>query len=146
LQSLGLLPAEGVADWLSRASIYALPARYEPFGLSALEAALSGCALVLGEIPSLREVWGDAALYVDPADHGALAATLNALSANSARCAELGAAAYAQAQRYRPANMGQGYWQLYSLLLADAAPQPAPVAAPANLFHQPTPHHRLRVR
>ncbi len=32
-----------------------LPARYEPFGLSVLEAALSGCALVLGDIPSLRE-------------------------------------------------------------------------------------------
>ena len=43
---------------MARASIYALPARYEPFGLSILEAALSGAALVLGDIPSLREVWG----------------------------------------------------------------------------------------
>ena len=34
-----------------------LPARYEPFGLSILEAALSGCALVLGDLPSLRELW-----------------------------------------------------------------------------------------
>ena len=41
---------EMLADWYSRASIYALPARYEPFGLSVLEAALSGCALVLGDI------------------------------------------------------------------------------------------------
>ena len=29
----------------------------------------SGCALVLGDLPSLREVWGDAALYVRPDDH-----------------------------------------------------------------------------
>ena len=35
----------------------------------ALEAALCGCALVLGDIPSLREVWGDAALFVAPDDH-----------------------------------------------------------------------------
>ena len=63
---LGRLSAGELADWYARAAIYALPARYEPFGLSALEAALSGCALVLGDIPSLREIWGDAALFVPP--------------------------------------------------------------------------------
>ena len=58
-----------------------LPARYEPFGLSVLEAALSGCALVLGDIASLREVWQDAALYVPPDDAGALTAALARLIA-----------------------------------------------------------------
>jgi glycosyltransferase involved in cell wall biosynthesis len=62
----GQLGEREVAGWLGRASIFVLPARYDPFGLSALEAALSGCALILGDIPSLREVWHDAALYVDP--------------------------------------------------------------------------------
>lgn len=66
LRRLGRLPATEIVQWLSRASIYALPARYEPFGLSILEAALSGCALVLGDIPSLRENWSDCALFVDP--------------------------------------------------------------------------------
>ena len=68
-----------LARKMAEASIYALPARYEPFGLSALEAALSGCALVLGDIPSLREIWGPAAIYV-PADDkvGALRAALDA--------------------------------------------------------------------
>ena len=65
-----------------RASIYAEPARYEPFGLAALEAARAGCALVLGDIPSLREVWGDAALYV------AAATTTTRSSGRSARCVE----------------------------------------------------------
>src|SRR4051812_8340607 len=63
---LGRLPFDHLAGWLRRASIFVLPARYEPFGLGPLEAALAGCALVLGDIPSLHEVWGDAALYVDP--------------------------------------------------------------------------------
>ena len=63
---LGQLPFQEVAMWLRRAAIFALPARYEPFGLSALEAGLAGCALVLGDIPSLREVWHDAALFVPP--------------------------------------------------------------------------------
>ncbi|HEX8331162.1 MAG TPA: glycosyltransferase family 4 protein, partial [Segetibacter sp.] len=51
---LGKLNTTEIARELSKASIYVLPAKYEPFGLSALEAALSGCALVLGDIDSLK--------------------------------------------------------------------------------------------
>ena len=46
----GQLTTAEVRNVINTASIYALPARYEPFGLSILEAALSGCALVLGDI------------------------------------------------------------------------------------------------
>jgi glycogen(starch) synthase len=49
-------------------SIYLATSIYEPFGLAPLEAALCGCAVVANDIPSLREVWGDAALYFDNAD------------------------------------------------------------------------------
>jgi glycogen(starch) synthase len=41
----------------SKASIFAGTSRYEPSGISILEAALSRCALVLNDIPSLRELW-----------------------------------------------------------------------------------------
>jgi hypothetical protein len=37
---------------------------------------MSGCALVLGDIASLREVWGPAARYVPPEDHEYLRETL----------------------------------------------------------------------
>jgi glycosyltransferase involved in cell wall biosynthesis len=79
VRALGELAPEALAHQLSRASIYALPARYEPFGQTVLEAALSGCALVLGDVRSLREVWGSAALYVPPDDHTALRETLLSL-------------------------------------------------------------------
>lgn len=79
VKCLGHLSRDELAGEMSRASIYALPARYEPFGLSALEAALSGCCLVLGEIPSLHEVWGSSALYVDPTSDLELAETLQRL-------------------------------------------------------------------
>ena len=65
---LGRLPAQLISGWYERAAIYALPARYEPFGLSVLEAASQGCALVLGDIASLRENWDDAAVFVPPDD------------------------------------------------------------------------------
>lgn len=79
VQLLGKLSAEHIAAHLSEAAVFALPARYEPFGLSALEAACCGCALVLGDIPSQREIWGDAALYVDVDDETALAHTISEL-------------------------------------------------------------------
>ncbi|MBA4136253.1 MAG: glycosyl transferase family 1 [Opitutus sp.] len=65
---LGPCSPARVRALLAQASIYALPARYEPFGLSVLEAALSGCALVLGDLPSLRENWDGAAVFVAPDD------------------------------------------------------------------------------
>jgi glycosyltransferase involved in cell wall biosynthesis len=71
-QSTGVLDRAALAALRRAAPIYAAPAVYEPFGLGILEAALDHCALVLGDIPSLRELWEDAAIFVDPRDPGAL--------------------------------------------------------------------------
>ncbi len=110
---LGRLGSEDLADWYARAAIYALPARYEPFGLSALEAAHSGCALVLGAIPSLREVWGDAALYVPPDDSFALAALLRELIGDPERRQSMADAARERAIRYTPDRMASAYLAAY---------------------------------
>jgi glycogen synthase len=82
LKLLGRLPSTEMNRWLSRAAIYSLPAFYEPFGLSILEAALSKCALVLGDIESLREIWGGHALFVKPNDLEELFFVLNNLINN----------------------------------------------------------------
>jgi glycogen synthase len=117
LHALGHLDQPAIRNWLARASIYAFPARYEPFGLSVLEAALSGCTLVLGDIASLREVWGATALYVPPNDVDALAEVLSDLIAQPRQREALGLAARARAVRYAPATMGEAYWQAYTKLL-----------------------------
>jgi glycogen(starch) synthase len=116
VQCLGELSREALARELAGAAIYALPARYEPFGLSVLEAGLSGCALVLGDIASLREIWGDAALYVAPDDHEALRSTLARLIAEPAERSRLGAAALARARHFSPARMADGYLKAYARL------------------------------
>ena len=59
---LGRLAAPSCTRRMAEAAIFAAPARYEPFGLAILEAAASGCALVLGDIPTLRELWDGAAM------------------------------------------------------------------------------------
>ncbi|MGK3959359.1 glycosyltransferase family 4 protein [Sorangium sp. So ce118] len=132
LEHLGVLSPAGVAAALARASIYAHPARYEPFGLSVLEAALSGCALVLGDIPSLREVWRDAALYVDPGDTGALRRALQSLIDDPGARRELASRARARAFDFAPRRMARGYLHLYGDLLRrrpDARRSPAYEAA-----------------
>lgn len=116
LRILGKLPAAEVAAWLARASIYVLPARYEPFGLSALEAALAGCALVVGDIPSLREVWGEAAYYVPPDDVTALKHTLLRMIADEPHRAEMAALARNRALQYTPERMGRTYAAAYRAL------------------------------
>jgi glycosyltransferase involved in cell wall biosynthesis len=113
LVKLGRLSASAVAEELSRAAIFCLPARYEPFGLAALEAALSGCALVLGDIPSLHEVWDDAALFVDPNDPKALALTLQNLIDHPDEQASLARRAQQQAGRYSIETMAERYLCLY---------------------------------
>lgn len=76
---LGPLYGASLSQWYSRSSIFVLPAKYEPFGLCILEAALSGCALVLGDIPSLREIWAEGALFVHPDDSEGLEASIKRL-------------------------------------------------------------------
>jgi glycosyltransferase involved in cell wall biosynthesis len=113
VHALGRLDEAPLADWMSRAAVYAHPARYEPFGLSVLEAALSGCALVLGDIDSLRELWGEAAEFVPPDDDGALRAAIWRLIDSPARRAELAERATVRARRYTPERMARGYLAAY---------------------------------
>jgi glycogen(starch) synthase len=110
---LGRLAPPALSEWFSRAAVYVLPARYEPFGLSALEAAHSGCALVLGDIPSLREIWGDAAVFVPPDDTDALADAVNALIAAPEHRARMADAAWNRALRFTPLRMAEEYVAAY---------------------------------
>ena len=113
VRKLGHLSQEVLADWFARAAIYVLPARYEPFGLSVLEAALSGCAMVLGDIPSLREIWGDAAVFVSPDDPEALAAAINALITGESRRRQLAKMARDRALEFTPQRMANSYLEAY---------------------------------
>jgi glycosyltransferase involved in cell wall biosynthesis len=117
---LGPLSPRALAAQYACASIYALPALYEPFGLSALEAALARCALVLGDIPSLRELWSDAAVFVNPRDDGALLHVLSALIEDPARRKTLSQRAFVRATSYAAEAMVRGYLELYRGLLGAA--------------------------
>ncbi|WP_369722248.1 glycosyltransferase [Bradyrhizobium sp. LLZ17] len=102
---------------LQHAAIFVSPALYEPFGLCILEAAAAGCALVLSDIPTFRELWSGAALFVDPADRQALHRALAHLCTDERERTRLQRAAYEYSLTYSLARMTSAYLRLYEGLL-----------------------------
>jgi glycogen synthase len=115
-QLLGSLRASDVAARMREAAIFAAPARYEPFGLAILEAAASGCALVLGDIPSLRELWDGCALFVAPDDDAALVEALRSLCASPLLRDGLARRARERAARFSRGAFTRAYRSLYQQL------------------------------
>jgi glycogen synthase len=114
---LGKLSQKELTGWLSRSPIFALPARYEPFGISALEAALSGCALVLGNIKSQREIWENAACLVNPDSPEELEATLQKLISDEFHCNIMSCRATKAAHAYTSTRFAEQYLTTYRQLL-----------------------------
>ncbi|CAL75923.1 putative glycosyltransferase protein [Bradyrhizobium sp. ORS 278] len=123
LQMLGELSHHDLRDWMSRAAVFVSPALYEPFGLSVLEAANAGCALVLADIPTFRELWQDAAVFVVPTDVKALKSTLTWLASDDDARIRLQDAARQRAARYTIDRMAASYAELYRDLLKPAVPE-----------------------
>lgn len=112
-RAVGRLDAAELATLRRRASIYAAPALYEPFGLGILEAGRDGCALVLGDIPSLRELWEGAAIFVDPRDPQALHEALTRLIESPQLRGDLAARARLRAAEYTIERTAFAYRRLY---------------------------------
>ena len=129
---LGRLPEEELARWLSRAAIFAHPARYEPFGLTVLEAALSGCALVLGDLESLRETWDGAALFVPPWNDDALVDAVSALVRDEGGRRALADAARQRGRALTPRRMATGYRAIYTALARGRPPSTSAGAGGAS--------------
>ena len=115
---LGNLPPREISQRFGRAAIFVSPAFYEPFGLAVLEAALSGCVLVLADIPSLRELWRGAAVFVAPDDASALAETLNGLIQNERLRGELSNLSRQRGFEFSPCRLAERYLAAYENCLA----------------------------
>ena len=117
ISRLGYLAPQKLASWFAVASIYAPPARYEPFGFTVLEAAMSKCALVLGDIPSLRELWQDAALFVPPEDSDALTRELRLFCNDRAYREEMAEKAFIRSRSFTIQKMAKEYMAAYDSLV-----------------------------
>lgn len=68
----GFAPSEELPYWYRAADAFVYPSQYEGFGMPLLEAMASGTPVIAGNLSSLPEAAGSAALLVDPGDEEAL--------------------------------------------------------------------------
>ena len=115
VESLGVLDPAAMQAALCQAAVFVSLALYEPFGLAVLEAAQAGCALVLSDITTFRELWSDAAVFVPAHDAASVAAVLDGLLDDPVEASRLGALARARAAQFTPEAMVAGTLAVYGL-------------------------------
>jgi glycosyltransferase involved in cell wall biosynthesis len=91
VEAAGRVGPEALSALLGGALALVAPSRLEGFGLPAVEALAHGTPVITSDLEPVREVLGDAALYVPPQDADALAAALLTLEADGALRASLAA-------------------------------------------------------
>ncbi len=96
----GFVSEDGLADRYAAADAAVFLSEYEGFGLPALEAAARGVPLVTSGKPSLGEIFGEAALLVDPQDPDAIARALDRVLGEAPLRARLVEAGRALAARH----------------------------------------------
>jgi glycogen synthase len=102
---------------MARTAIFAHPTPYEPFGLAPLEAADAGCALVLSDLPSLREVWGDAAFYVAADDESGWLAAVGELIGDPHQRRRMARKALRRSGCFTATDMAARYLYLYGEMM-----------------------------
>ena len=113
---LGRLEEAALSKLFRESAMYVCTSRYEPFGLAPIEAALCGCAVLANDIPSLREVWGDGAIYFNNA--ASLSAQLARLSNHPDELAAAQQRSLRSARGYSATAMAGKYLELYKAMLA----------------------------
>jgi glycosyltransferase involved in cell wall biosynthesis len=124
VKTLGHLTDGQMASYLRMRPVFVSAARYEPFGLAVLEAAQAECALVLADIPTFRELWNDAAVFVQPDDDQMIAEAVERLVKDHGERQRLGAKARKNAEMYSLERMSAGVCAAYRSLL-DGRDRPA---------------------
>lgn len=119
LHPLGQLDAEALGRHLAARPIFVSAASFEPFGLAVLEAASAGCALVLSDIASFRELWDGVALFVQGDDEAGYVRAIETVLGDAGERRRLGDAARERAARYTPGAMADAMLAIYAELVGE---------------------------
>lgn len=121
VSALGRVHPSQMVPWFNRAAVYAAMSA-EGAGTFVPEAALAGCALVLGDTAALRELWSGAALFVPPDDDEAIVSGMRSLLGDRRLRDAMGFAARRRALKYTARSMAEAYLGAYRTLIAARAP------------------------
>ena len=97
---LGFVPFPDLPPLYAGAAAFCFPSLREGFGMPVLDAMAHGAPVVTSRGTATEEVAGDAALLVDPRDHGEIAAALGRLLDEPSLAADLRARGRARAGGY----------------------------------------------
>jgi glycosyltransferase involved in cell wall biosynthesis len=109
IAQLGVADSVQLTGWIAREELYRLyeraqafiyPSTFEGFGMPVLEAMAAGIPTACSDIPALREVAGDAALFFDPLDDDAIDQALERITTDSLLRGKLVEAGPARARRF----------------------------------------------
>jgi glycosyltransferase involved in cell wall biosynthesis len=129
VRSLGLVSEAELGRHLAARPVFVSAALYEPFGLAVLEAAAAGCPLVLSDIPTFRELWGDVACFVPATDHRGFARAISEIAGDDLLRTRMGQAAKDRAARYTVDALAEKMLLLYREIASVPAAKKARVAA-----------------
>jgi glycosyltransferase involved in cell wall biosynthesis len=96
----GWVGEQELTDLYRRARALVMPTLCEGFGLPVLEAMASGLPVLASDIPVLREVGGDAALWFDPYDPASIAESMTVAATQPERLEALAELGMGQAARF----------------------------------------------
>lgn len=96
----GYISQEEKESFFKYADVFVFPSLYEGFGMPILEAQLRQVPVVTSQIPSITEVAGDGALFVDPASVEQLTEAVLTVVSDDATRADLIAKGLKNAQKY----------------------------------------------
>ncbi|WP_260599954.1 glycosyltransferase family 4 protein [Sphingomonas endolithica] len=125
LRALGEISGAALAARLAARPVFVSAASFEPFGLAVLEAAAAGCALVLSDIATFRELWDDAASFVAQGDVAGYRSAIERLVGDPMLRQSMGDAARVRAARYTPARTAAAMHAVYAELVPASAQQVA---------------------
>lgn len=100
----GFIDDEKLKEMYQNALLSVYPSLYEGFGLPPLESMTFGCPVIVSDIPALKEISEDAALYVDPTNINDITSKIEELLQNDTLRAELRNKGFEQIQKYSWSN------------------------------------------
>ena len=115
VQITGWVPREQLYSLYARARAFVYPSTFEGFGMPVLEALAAGIPVACSDIPPLREVAGEAALYFDPLNEDGIASAIERVMSDVSL---QGRVATAGRERARGFTWRQSAEQTLNVLLA----------------------------
>lgn len=109
----GYLTPGSLAKLFQKAQAYVFPSLSEGFGIPGLNAMAAGLPVICSNIPTLKEVYGDAALYFDPKDPADIAKKIQEVISNPETRINLVEKGRVQVEKYSWSKMAQETLKVY---------------------------------